>query len=395
MFLGIRRGISCITPGVIVKIVDKIEKTYLRVSQGDKQGIGASLLNLSLLPLSYLYRTAVFARNKAYDWRLIQSYMPNIPAVISIGNIVAGGTGKTPVTLLLAKHLIEKIPLAILSRGYRSHAEHNATPLRLCNGNGPEYPVNLCGDEPYLLAENIPKAAIFVGKDRRQAADMAAKQGAKLIILDDGMQHRQVARNFEVIVLNAHNPFDQGRLLPCGLLREEVSSLKRAHLIVLNHIEDSIQFNSLTERIAGYTKAPVIGTAVHLTVFFTLEGNKIESLEGKKIGMFCAIGAPQSFERTLIKSGAQIINRLVLPDHQRANKKTLSAFAEQCHAQEAAYIVCTEKDRVKLIEEKWDLPLPIVWAKMELVVKEGLSHWKEFIKKIIICVNTNKDTLSK
>lgn len=387
--------IGYITRGVKLKIVDSMEKTYMRAIRGESRGLGPSLLNLSLLPLSYLYRTAIFARNKAYDCGLLQSYMPNIPAIISVGNIVAGGTGKTPVTQLLAKHLIEKIPLAILSRGYRSHAEHMETPLRICNGKGPEFPVNLCGDEPYLLAENIPKAAIFVGKDRRQAADMAARQGAKLIILDDGMQHRQIARNFEVIVINAHNPFDQGHLLPRGLLREEVSSLKRADLIILNHIEDSGQYASLAERIAAYTEAPVIGVTVNLTAFYTLEGNDVKSLKGKKIGMFCAIGSPQSFERTLAISGASIIDRLILPDHQRVDKKTLTEFAEQCRMQGADYIVCTEKDKVKLMDESWDLPLPIIWTKMELAVKEGLRQWKEFIKKVIICVNANKETLSK
>ncbi len=367
-----------------MKIYDSMERTYLRVIQGKSHGLAAWFLKLSLHPLSWIYRIVVFARNKAYDCGFFKSYAPNVPAVVSVGNIVAGGTGKTPVTILLAKNLLDRIPLAILSRGYRSHAEHLKTPLRLCDGNGPEYPVSLCGDEPYLIAENLPSARIFVGRDRKQAADMAANQGAKLVILDDGMQHRQVSRDFDIVVLNANDPFGQGYLLPRGLLREEVSSLKRASLVILNHVEDSDQYTSIAERIAQYTSAPVIGTEVNIESLETIDGEQVESLEGKKIGMFCGIGAPDNFERTLLKSGAIIVDKLILSDHKRADKQSLLEFSEHCQSLEAEYIVCTEKDKVKLINDTPHLPVPIVWTKIELEVKEGLQHWKDFIKKTVI-----------
>lgn len=361
-----------------------MERTYLRVIQGKSRGLAAWILKLSLHPLSWVYRTIIFARNKAYDYGLFKSYVPNVPAVVSIGNIVAGGTGKTPVTMLLAKDLLDRIPLAILSRGYRSHAENLKTPLKLCDGNGPEYPVNLCGDEPYLLAENLPDARIFVGRDRKQAADMAARQGAKLVILDDGMQHRQVSRDFDIVVLNARDPFGQGYLLPRGLLREDVSSLKRANLIIINHVEDTEQYSSLSERIAAYTSAPIIGTEVKVKFLETIDGERIDSLEGKKIGMFCGIGAPENFERTLLRSGAIIVDKLILSDHKRADKQALTEFSKHCKSLGAAYIVCTEKDKVKLIQDKPHLPVPIVWTKIELEVKEGLQHWKDFVKKTVI-----------
>jgi tetraacyldisaccharide 4'-kinase len=367
-----------------LKIYDSMERTYLKVIQGKSRGFTAWVFKASLLPLSWLYRTIIFIRNKAYDSGALSTYSPNVPAIVSIGNIVAGGTGKTPVTLLLAKDLIDRIPLAIISRGYRSHAENLHTPLCLCSGNGPEYPVTLCGDEPFLLAENLPKARIFVGKDRKQAADMAALQGAKLVILDDGMQHRQISRDFDVVVLNANNPFDQGHLLPRGLLREEISSLKRAHLVILNNIEDSEQYTSISERIANYTSAPVIGTAVNMTSLQTLNGATIQNLTNKKIGMFCAIGTPENFERTLVKSGATIVDQLILSDHKRVDNSTLAKFADHCLTLGAEYIVCTEKDKVKLEKDTLNIPIPIVWTKIELEVKEGLQHWKDFIKKTMI-----------
>lgn len=375
-----------------MKIYDSMEKTYLSVIQGKSQGLVSWLLKVSLLPLSWVYRLITYLRNKAYDTGFFRSYRPSGPAVVSVGNLVAGGTGKTPVTMLLAKNLLDKIPIAILARGYRSHAENLKTPLRLCNGNGPEYPVNLCGDEPYLLAENLPSVRIFVGRDRRQAADMAASQGAKLVILDDGMQHRQVSRDFDIVVLDANTPFDQGHLLPRGMLREDASSLKRAHLVILNHIEDEEQYASLTERIANYTNAPVIATMVKITSLETLDGDRLTNLTGKKVGMFCGIGAPNNFERTITKSGATIVDKLILSDHMRADRHCLAEFCRRCQSEGAEYIVCTEKDKVKLTQDKPQLPIPIVWIKIELEVKQGLNHWKEFLKKTVIRAKSEEST---
>lgn len=361
-----------------------MERTYLRIIQGSSRGLCATLFKSLLLPLSWIYRFIVFTRNKAYDFGVLSIYTPNVPAVISVGNIAVGGTGKTPVTMLLTKNLLDKVPVAILSRGYRSHAEDLKTPLRLSNGNGPEYPVSLCGDEPFLLAENLSKAKIFVGKDRKQAAEMAANQGVKLVILDDGMQHRQLARNFDVVVLDANNPFGHEYLLPRGLLREEISSLRRADLVILNNTHNKAQYTSISEQISKYTDAPVVGTAVQVMNFHTLEGEQIETLKDKKVGMFCGIGNPDGFAQTLTSQGATVVDKYILSDHRKVDAKILANFADQCKALGAECLVCTEKDKVKLQIETLDLSIPVVWIKIELEINEGLEHWKKFIKKTLI-----------
>ncbi|MEC7838712.1 MAG: tetraacyldisaccharide 4'-kinase [Chlamydiota bacterium] len=369
---------------------DNLEKKYLRFIRNEPKGFVSFLLNIFLTPLSWIYSLVIVLRNKAYDYGLFKVQSADVPAVVSIGNIVVGGTGKTPVTMMLTKELLNRFPIAILSRGYRSHAENLKTPLILCNGSGPEYPVSLCGDEPYLMAENIPEAHIYVGKDRFQSAQMAVNHGAKLVILDDGMQHRQLARDFDVIVMDASDPFGKGKLLPKGLLREQLSSLKRADIIVLNNITDTKQYTSISKEITKYSSAPVVGTKVNVVMVKNIDDSPIDSLKGKNIGMLCGIGSPENFKNTLEELGANITTSLVLPDHKTVSKKKLLTFIETCQSKGVEYIACTEKDKVKLKEVESKL-IPLVWVKIELQVQEGINHWKEFIKKTVQMVNKNKD----
>ena len=111
------------------------------------------------------------------------------------------------------------------------------------------HPASFCGDEPYMLAQNLPKAFVFVGKDRHKTSSMAAKAGAQLILLDDGMQHRRLARDFDLVVLDSYDPFGQGYFLPRGFLREGMQSLSRADLIILNHVYDHAKFLELRQQI--------------------------------------------------------------------------------------------------------------------------------------------------
>jgi len=373
-------------------MLDKIETNYLKVIRGEQLGLAAMLIRGMLHPLSWLYRGCLFFRNKAYDLKILKTYAPQIPTIVSIGNIVAGGTGKTPVTLMLAKDLVDKFPVAILCRGYRSYAEQLDIPLVLSQGNGPEHPSSFCGDEPYLLAKNQPKAHVFVGKNRCQAVDMAAERGAKLAILDDGMQHRQLARDFEVVVMDAKDPFGQGYLLPRGLLREDLSALKRADIIILNNIESPSQFYALRKEIAQYTAATAVGTIVKVISINKLGGGEVASLRGKKIGMFCGIAKPSNFAHTLENMGAVIVDQLHLGDHKTVDYERLAQFSNACLDKGAEYILCTEKDWVKLPDDL-TLSLPIAWTNIELEVTEGAECWKEFVKKTVKKAHSgNSDT---
>lgn len=330
--------------------------------------------------LSWFYLLIISCRNWAFDHGCFKQYYAPVPVVISIGNIVVGGTGKTPVTLMIAQEFYKDFTIAILSRGYRSKAEHLTLPITLSQGNGPIHPASFCGDEPYLLAQNLPKAHVFVGKNRHLSSNLAAKAGAQLILLDDGMQHRHLARDFEVIVMDALDPFGQGYFLPRGFLRESISSLSRADLIVLNHVYEKEQFVSIKNEISKFTKAPLIGTKMEVVDVLDLQGQSVTGLQGKKVGIFCAIAHPDYFHRTVKKLGAETVDNKFIPDHLAFSSEELIQFCERCKASGADWILCTEKDFVKL--DKASLRgLPIAWVKMRLAIVEGESHWNNFTEK--------------
>lgn len=359
---------------------NKLEFYFKEIIYNRKRGWLPSLIKVGLLPLSWLYRGGVSCRNWVYDKGWMRRYVPPVPLVISVGNIVAGGTGKTPVTLLLAQAFYNRFALAILSRGYRSKAEKLDSPVVLCEGEGPLYPANYCGDEPYLFAQRLPKAHIIVGSNRQKACYLAVKAGVEIILLDDGMQHRRLARDLEVVVIDVCDPFGQGYFLPRGFLRDDRKSLSRAHLIILNHIADSNQFEWVRKQMVSYTSAPMIGTNLKMAGIKDLKGKEIGSLKDVKVGMFCGIAHPDYFRRTLQELGAHVVSEYWLPDHGEMVEKELACFGHACLSKEAKWLICTEKDRVKLQDDLASV-IPIAWLQMELEVLEGKKEWEHFLAK--------------
>lgn len=353
---------------------------FLSVIKGEKRGFLPSFLRWILWVFSCPFRCLVAFRNFAFDHGWFRSYYPPVPLVISIGNITAGGTGKTPVTIMIAEELQEKVSLAILSRGYRSQAEKASSPILLNKKRGVLHPASLCGDEPCLLAENLPDAFVIVGKDRHLGSKMAARFGAQVILMDDAMQHRKIARDLEVVVMDLLDPFGQGYFLPRGLLREGMTSLARADLIILNHAHDRSRFEAVKRQISHTTSAPVVATEMVVVELFDLSGASLGSLHNRKVGIFCGIAHPDYFRKTVEDMGAKIVGEHFFPDHDAIDLNDLQKFGKECLEKGADLLVCTEKDRVK-ISDPLDHSLPIGWVKMKLKVVEGVGHWKEFIDR--------------
>ncbi len=362
-------------------MISKKLELYLKdIVRGRRKGLMAFFIKAILLPLSWLYGLGVNFRNRLYEMGWMRRYVPPVPLVISVGNIVAGGTGKTPVTLLLAGAFYERFTVAILSRGYRSKVEKLDTPVMLCEGHGPNLPASYCGDEPYLFAQRLPKAIVIVGGNRKKASFLAAKAGAEVILLDDGMQHRRLARDFDVVVVDVGDPFGQGYYLPRGFLRDEIGSLARANLIILNHISDTEQFINVKMQLKPYSTAPVIGTKGSIIAIRDLKGQEIVLLEEKNVGMFCAIAHPEYFRRTLEQEGFKVVHELILADHDTIREKNLEQFAQASLKKGAKWLICTEKDRVKL-QDQLDFALPILWVQLELRVVAGQDEWQNFLKQ--------------
>lgn len=359
----------------------RLENYYFDLITGKRKGLIAFLLRFILLILSWPFRFIVMCRNWIFDQGWVSRYYAPVPVVMSIGNIVVGGTGKTPVTLMLAQQFYNEFLIAILSRGYRSQAEKLSIPIILSKGEGPMQSAQFCGDEPFLLAQNLPKAIVVVGRDRHKSSDIAAREGAQLILLDDGMQHRRLARDFEVVVMDTTDLFGQGHYLPRGLLREGKHSLSRADLIILNHVDDHQDFEEMKKHVAGYTKAVVVGTKMEVVQVETFKSEKVPSLKGKKVGIFCGIAHPEYFYETVLKEGAEVVDCAFTSDHICPDANILSAFSDKCRDLGAEMLLCTEKDKVKIYDLQ-GLSLPLAYLKMRLKIISGETEWGGFVDKV-------------
>lgn len=340
-----------------------IEENILKIIRGEKK---APLISAFLALLSFAYRAAVSTRNWAYDRGFLSSTRLSVP-VISIGNIVAGGTGKTPLVHLLADHFQDKVRLAILTRGYRSQIEKSGRSELI----GPQTSPDACGDEPYFLAQKT-KAAVWVGVDRATSGRLAIEKGAGCLLLDDGMQHRRLKRDFEIAVIDGLDPFSQGRFLPWGLLRDNPKRLKAADLIVFTHVKDEKHYKQLQAQVARYSRAPTVGAQLKI----------LASPLSRKVGVFCGIGKPERFLQAVRDLKSEIVDTLILKDHGSLREGELKHFADACREKGAEALLCTEKDHVKLIPDP-SLTLKVEPLPMKWKIAFGKENWENLIENVL------------
>lgn len=320
--------------------------------------------------LSLLFQLGVKIRHFLYSVEIFRSEEYSLP-VISVGNLVAGGTGKTPFMKKLVLELSEKPgALAILTRGYRSKAENGF--VLASNGAGPLVEASICGDEPYWLACHT-KASVWVGKDRCWSARQAITFGAKLLLLEDGFQYSKLKKQVEIVLLDATDLWGKGYFLPRGYLRESPKRLYKADWIVVTRLEEVLDLEKITQEIRRFTKAPILG--VSGTYFLN------PKIKGKKVGAFCGIAKPEFFYKRLALEGVQIVKTLSFSDHKTPSLEELSLFAKQCQELEAEYLICTEKDLVKL-GNLFAFSLPVEAMKMDLQVTWNLPLWNEMLQSI-------------
>jgi tetraacyldisaccharide 4'-kinase len=328
-----------------------LESVVLDIMDGKRPG--RSLLTV----LSYLYKSGVRLRNHSYDANWIER--TKVPAiVISVGNIVAGGTGKTPFVKHLAEALMPYHKLAILSRGYKSQFESSGQVHKLTGHERAED----CGDEPLWLAQQLPSVQVWVGKNRTESAAKAVADGAEIIILDDGMQYRKLHRDFEIVMLGGDEPLGKGRFLPRGFLRDRPERLKIADLIIVNHAKSPADVRA---ELHPLTEAPLIFAKMKLN----------QSLTGRRVAIFCALGHPERFMQAVREAGAEVVATFFKPDHDTFLEDELIDFSRRSKAD---LLVCTEKDFVKLPS----LTLPIQSLKSEWQFDSGFDIWEKFLETV-------------
>lgn len=320
--------------------------------------------------LGFLFKGLVVFRNQLYDRKILSKKIAPI-AVVSIGNVVAGGVGKTQLTIFLVKELLKAFSVSILSRGYRSDAEKKRDPFLVETSQ--HSPKN-CGDEPWLMAARFPRVPVIVGRNRYAGAVMAQKLGVSVAVLDDGMQHRKLHRDFEIVVIDASNPFGGGHFLPRGMLREDPGRLKEADLIVCMG-----KLSAHFEReLSLLTSAPCVEMSIQGTEIKLLTGEVLQTIRGVPCALFCGIGNPERFVRTITDLGGAVIATHFLPDHREMKEIDLNRFAELAQAKGAKLLLCTEKDAVKLNLKKFHT-LPIGWLEVELKIENHEEIWKNAI----------------
>jgi tetraacyldisaccharide 4'-kinase len=336
---------------------------------GQRKGLWPALQRLGLWTLSLPYGVGVRLRNGAFErgWR--RSASAGVP-VISVGNLTAGGTGKTPCVETVARFYRSlDLRVAILSRGYGASAGMN--------------------DEAMVLEQNLADVPHLQGPDRAALARIAVEElESEVLVLDDGLQHRRLRRDLDLALIDATNPWGHGYLLPRGLLREPVAGLRRAHVVMLTRC------NQVTPAALEEIRARVRKLAPHASVIETIHEPAawrnaakaeapVEMLRGRPVAAFCGIGNPEGFRRTLEGLGLDVVAWRTFADHHaymREDVEDLRRWARQQPADAA--LVTTQKDLVKIdLERLGDREL---WAlRIRLRVLSNQVAFEEKLRQVL------------
>lgn len=290
------------------------------------------------------YTLAVRMRNRRFD-RGVNVHRMSVP-VVSVGNLTLGGTGKTPMVEWLARWFRARgVRIVLVSRGYGAKS-------------------GKANDEALELAQKLPDVPHLQDPNRVSAADYAIRErGAELILLDDGFQHRRLARDLDVVLVDATEPFGFGHVFPRGTLREPLSGWSRAQAIALTRADmlKPDQRRALREQILSYAPQAVWLEVTHAPrVLLDSTGGEqsLESLAGQRIAAFCGIGNPAGFEHALKSCGYEVVALREFPDHHAYTPDDLASLAAWAAGLQVSAVICTHKDLVKVATQRLgDLPV--------------------------------------
>ena len=335
--------------------------------RGDRTGIGPTCQRAGLWALSLGYGVGVGLRNRAFErgWKTV--HRAAVP-VVSVGNLTVGGTGKTPCVEYVARFYRQlDLRVALLSRGYGSEAGRN--------------------DEALVLEENLPDVPHLQAADRVALARTAVEElESDILVLDDGFQHRQLHRDLDLVLIDTTCPWGHGDLLPRGLLREPISSLKRAHAVLLTRC-DLVSAEAVQAIRATVTRIkpelPIVESTHRPArwVNATQQTASLETLNARPIAAFCGLGNPDAFRQTLVKLGLNVMAWRTYPDHHRYSLddvEALRSWARQLPSDAA--LVPTQKDLVKIRLDR--LGERELWAlQIQLAMTSGQDALEGLLRK--------------
>ncbi|MDQ1640175.1 MAG: tetraacyldisaccharide 4-kinase [Pyrinomonadaceae bacterium] len=321
-----------------------------------------------LPPFSALYSLATRLRLAAYRRHLL-SVSKLDAVVISVGNITTGGTGKTPLVEWVCRVLADEGKrVCVLTRGYRRQNPNEQ--VVVSDGNKIIAEVAAAGDEALLLARNLVGiAAVVCNSNRSEAGRWAINNlQSEVFVLDDGFQHLQLARDLNIVTIDATNPWGGG-MLPSGHLREPLGGLGRADCVVLTRTEQTMELAAITaalQKIVGQT--PVFRSRMVTTGLRRLGGETLDPVSSiqKPVAAFCGVGNPESFFNHLRREGFELAVERAFPDHYNYQQVDVDRMVADARGKGAGSILTTAKDAVKLSSFHFEVPCYVLEIKISI-----------------------------
>lgn len=351
-----------------------MEKLFKKIIYDHQKKLLLRVIFYILLIFSYIYRWIIVAkRRKGYRRRAGKSF------IISIGNITAGGTGKTPFTIFLSKQLAKKYKLCIILRGYKSKS--NRKPVIIKHIDSPSE----VGDEP-LLIHRETGLPVIICKNRINAVQFAEKKfKPDILILDDAFQHFQLKRDVNIVLIDYFNPFGNRHLIPAGTLREPLSSLKDADYVFITKYEKSIKkeysLKELKTIISSFNPDVRVFCSNFILHTLNLKEKKLspKKYRNKKLLAICGIGNPDYFEYLVKKYLVpEKITVLKYPDHYFYSNRDIEYILNK--SKDYDFLITTEKDYIKI--KKYKLPILVFKIEFNIIDRNFLRILENDIKKV-------------
>ncbi|MCP4452871.1 MAG: tetraacyldisaccharide 4'-kinase [Planctomycetes bacterium] len=346
------------------------QNTFHALVSGKTRGLMPTVIRILLWPLAKAYGLAILGRTLLFRYSILPSYTPPCP-VICIGNLTTGGTGKTPLVAWLCHHLSEErsLSVTVLTRGYKSADTQT--------------------DEPAMLEKQLGNVPVIVNADRIEGTKTALARGpVDVFVMDDGFQHLRLARDLNILTLDATNPFGFEKLLPAGLLREPITAIKRAQCIVITR-SDQIprgKLDTLRRRVECMCPGMALATTVHAPAQVHFAGAPSESfdwLKGRSVFAFCGIGNPQAFFTTVEQIGARLVGTHVFDDHHHCTSSEFHDLHEQALQNGAYILLTTEKNFPDIASMNTQSDLPVGYLAVKMTFESGEDRVKELIEQAL------------
>jgi len=341
-----------------------VKSSLVSLLDGSDRSFRARLIRTALLPLEGLHRLGLAVYLLPFQTGMRRRHRLSVP-VVSIGNLASGGTGKTPMTVAVAG-LLKDLGLrpVVLSRGHGGNHERERGALLVSDGGPlPCATPEQAGDEPVLIARALPGVPVVVGRDRRVTGQFAIERfSPDILLLDDGLQFWQLHRDLDICLLGTRRPFDNGHLIPRGLLREPAFHLRRAGVVVLTRFAraDAVQQTAARNWVNRHAPDALLLTGDHAPVGWVTDSGRVEWPEwvsGKNVRVLTGIADGAGFVEAVRGLGANVVDAQIHPDHHGFTDVDIrAAVGDPVDA-----VVVTEKDAVK-VADRWPLDGPPLWV---------------------------------